>query len=483
MTSLWLDRPRPAYTDPWPDDATVDDLVVGAGLTGMCTALLLARAGRRVAVVEARQVGGVTTGNTTGKVSLLQGTTLSGLQSSQSREVREAYVDANREGMEWLLRFCDEHGVPYQRRAAITYASTPAQVKSVRAEHEAARELGLPTRLVDRLDVPFPHHGAVVLDDQAQLDAWEVLAALAEEVRRHGGTIHEGRRATSAAASAESVRTTFTDDVRTTFTDDSELRARHLVLATGIPMLDRSLHFARVEPMRSYALAFEHATPPDGMFLSAGSPGRSIRDAPGSGGRLLLVGGAGHTVGRNRRPTSEHYDELREWTHEHFPGAVETHAWSAQDYRSHTGVPLVGRIPLGGGAVYGATGYGKWGLTNGVAAAHAIAAEILGSRAPGESGNPLQWRAVLEVARLNAEVGALLTLGHLGALAQALPVPAGRRGERPPVCTHLGGRLKWNDAEGSWDCPLHGSRFAADGSVLEGPATRPICLDRRNLQP
>ena len=37
---------------------------------------------------------------------------------------------------------------------------------------------------------------------------------------------------------------------------------------------------------------------------------------------------------------------------------------------------------------------------------------------------------------------------------------------------HLKGIVSWNDAEKSWDCPLHGSRFSADGDVIEGPSTR-----------
>src|ERR1700712_5809678 len=127
MTSLWLDGRSPITDDELPLDVPVDDLVVGAGLTGLVTALLLARAGRRVAVVEARHVGAVTTGNTTAKLSLLQGTHLSRILSHQSEKVGRAYVEANREGMDWLLRFCADHGVEGQRRSAVTYAAAGSE--------------------------------------------------------------------------------------------------------------------------------------------------------------------------------------------------------------------------------------------------------------------------------------------------------------------------------------------------------------------
>jgi len=143
-TSLWHDRP-PIDTDESLGDA-YDDLVVGAGLTGLVTGLLLARAGRSVAVVEARGVGAVTTGNTTGKVSLLQGTRLSHILERQSDRVARAYLEANREGQAWLLRFCEDHGVPFERRDAVTYAPDRRSLDSARSEHEAARHLGLDVR-------------------------------------------------------------------------------------------------------------------------------------------------------------------------------------------------------------------------------------------------------------------------------------------------------------------------------------------------
>lgn len=467
MTSLWLDRSRPVRDDELADGGH-DVVVVGAGLTGLTTALLLARGGLRVACVEARTVGAVTTGRTTGKVSLLQGTHLSRIRRHQSERVARAFVDASREGMEWLLRFCDDHAVPYQRRAAVTYAATDGELSTAEREHRVAGSLGLPVQWHDRLDVPFPHAGATVLEDQAQLDAMEVLAALVEQLRAHGGTLHQGRRVRSVSRGGEPV-------VRLDSGED--LRARHVVLATGTPILDRGLYFAKLEPQRSYALAFAGGPALDGMYLSAGSDARSVRDAPGG---ALVVGGSGHVVGRTRSERA-HLEALRTWSARHYPGLAETHAWSAQDYRTPDGVPFVGHLPRGGGRIHVATGYEKWGMATAVVAARAISGDILGAEpswARALHRRVTRPSGAAEVARFNLGVGASLVTGAVRTVRERLPGTAGpaqaRECEVVGVCTHLGGLLKWNDAEATWDCPLHGSRFTRDGEVLEGPATRPL---------
>lgn len=491
LTSLWQDRhPRTPRQGPQEVGGTWDVVVIGGGLTGVTTALLLGRAGRSVLLVEADHVGVGTTGRTTAKISLLQGTQLSTIARKHSAAVAATYVEANREAFAWVERFCEDHEVPVQRRAAYTYAQGERGVAAVRAELEATKAAGLPVEWVDELPLPFPTHGAVRLDDQLQVDPLELLDALSLEAAAHGVTIVEQARVQ---------RVSGRDPVRVQ-TERGEAEADLVVVATNMPILDRGAFFARMSPGRSYGLAFRTPSQAvDGMFLSADSPTRSLRDAPGDGGgHLLLVGGNGHTTGRTSSEQAK-IDDLRRWTQEHWPGAEETHAWSAQDYLPHHSLPFAGPLLPGVDEVLVAGGYSKWGMTNAVAASLALSGRILGGHMEWaevmRTWTPRELRGLGTSALLNAEVGVELTAGWLRPLTSpglgAAPgegdadVRYDRFGQVPTassrvdgverrvsaVCTHLGGIVRWNDAERSWDCPLHGSRFAPDGEVLEGPAT------------
>src|SRR5919112_1562343 len=169
MTSIWLDRAETFTSDPFEPGSSYDTVVAGAGLTGLVTALLLARSGQKVLVIEARFPGAVTTGNTTAKVTLLQGTFLSQLARQYSPKQVQAYVDANREGQAWLLRYLDEHKVAYQRRDAYTYAATAQGTEKLREEVSAATTAGLDVDYVRDPGLPFPVQGAVRLANQAQI--------------------------------------------------------------------------------------------------------------------------------------------------------------------------------------------------------------------------------------------------------------------------------------------------------------------------
>jgi glycine/D-amino acid oxidase-like deaminating enzyme/nitrite reductase/ring-hydroxylating ferredoxin subunit len=489
LASVWLDPPPTIETDQIDSDAHYDVAVVGAGLTGLVTALLLAQAGRGVAVLEARSVGAVTTGHSTAKVTLLQGTRLSTVVANHTEHVAGAYVEGNREAQTWLTAYAAEHDVQMQHRDAYTYASTQSGASAVRREFDIARRLGLPVDMTDAVELPYPTYAAVCLRDQMQINPAEILAALARDLRAAGGRLSENARVTRVVR----------DESCHLITSAGNITADNVVLATGIPFLDRGLYFAKVTPQRSYAMAFRGVTQiPQGMYISADLPTRSLRAALRNGEELLLVGGNGHPAGRHTVNPSELIADLTEWTSRWFEGAERTHVWSAQDYEAHGGVPFVGKLPRGGGQVYLATGYSKWGMTNSVAAALRIRGEIVDDELPW--ARTLATRvskpaSAIRYFRANAAMGVAAAQGWLSAElhplkdedrrpAEGTGVVGAERGEPvaistvdgqtcslSAVCTHLGGIVRFNDLEKSWDCPLHGSRFAADGTLLEGPAT------------
>lgn len=492
--SLWHSQDAgPHVHDAWSQRADAyDTVVVGGGLTGVVTALLATRAGQRVALIEARDIGAVTTGNTTGKISVLQGTRLSQIARRHSQPVTQAYADANLAAQDWLVDYCAHVGLTTEAADAYTYAESAAHTRAVDAEYRACRGAGLPARLVRETGLPYAVAAAVLVPNQVQFDPMPMLRAAVQEIRGLGGDVFTHLR----------VRTVRTDSSScTVVTGDGDVRTDHVVLATGIPILDRGGFFARLEPDRSYAGAFElPGEPPEGMYLSVDTPTRSLRTAPRRAGRLLLVGGNGHVVGRHGS-TSAAVADLTEWTRQRFPGARRVSHWSAQDYSTPDELPYVGFLLPDNDRVSVATGYGKWGMTNSVAAAHLTAMRIIGSPDPqieswGKAFTAWSVDRLFDApgtARFNAAVGLHLACGWWDAATSTAPSdpPAEGQGRvvrervRPvgvctvngtthrvgAVCPHLGGVLRWNDAERSWDCPLHGSRFDADGTLLEGPAT------------
>lgn len=498
LLSLWhvtspTIRVGTSHADP---PGHTDVAVVGGGITGLTAAVLLSRAGQRVTLIEARTLGAVATGNTTAKLSLLQGSTYSSIRASSGDDAVQAYLDANREGQAWLIRELQltPHAEAAMRYApAVTYAVTADGAASIDAEADACRTAGLIVDSVRVTELPFPVTAAIRLDDQVLLHPMHVLAALAEELRSRGGTIVEDCRVTNYREENGHV------DIETSRGD---LDASALLIATGTPIRDKVVFSPRIVPSRSYAAAYEVDPErlPRGMFVSIDTPTRSLRPARGPDGSVVLVvGGGGHVTGRED-DTSASIEELDVWTTHHFGRARRVTAWGAQDYRLSGGVPFAGRVP-GHDRVYAATGYNKWGMTNAVAAAHAMTSELL--------GQPRAWAKTLieQFGHASETIETVSSVaGHMvndwaraettpASAAQDLqdgsgvvvreglaPVAVSRVGDEvcrvSGVCTHMGGILNWNELERSWDCPLHGSRFSRNGEVLEGPAVE--ALDQRD---
>ncbi|MBI2704807.1 MAG: FAD-dependent oxidoreductase [Actinobacteria bacterium] len=468
----------------------VDVAIVGAGICGLSLARLVAASGASVVVLDAGSLAAGATGNTTAKISALQGSSLSELRDRVGSERTAVYATANLAAVDQVARFVVDDAIDcgFERAAACTYATDARGTEVVTREHDAAQEAGLSTRLGSAPELAFPTTAAVWLDDQAQFHPRRYCLGLADAIGRAGGRVLSHIRVLGVDERREGCVLS---------TAHGDLHAERVVLATHLPFPDSGGFFARAHPYRSYAIAARIAGPRlAGMYINAGERTRSLRSTPDG---WTIVGGEGHKVGHDD-DTRDRYRALEEWTHTNLGDAEIGHRWSAQDYLSVDGVPYVGRLTAHHDRVYVATGFRKWGMTNGTAAAMLLH-DLL-------SGRAHPWAETFDATRLapgasiaslvaeNVEVGKRLVGDRIRTIhpPPAADLPAGGGGicrlDGQTVaayrdddgalhavaanCSHLGCRLMFNTAERSFDCPCHGSRFDVDGHVLEGPAVEDL---------
>lgn len=466
----------------------VDDVVVGAGVVGLTTALLLARGGHRVVVVTAESVGGGASGRSVGAVSQLHGTAYRRMAGETARKNAAAYRAMNADGFAFLADLLETTGTPHERRDAYLVASRRDGAVRIDEEHLAAHRAGLRLEKLQHADeLPFEHHGALRLRDQIRLEPARLLSALAIAAREVGVRIVERERVVDIRVRPRGVSVVETGV--------AEYAGRHVVLATGTPILDRGLYALKTAAYRLVAIGGPSAAAPLPIVTAIG-PGGSTTVSMSTEGHVDAVGQA-HPVGTGGSELRR-ADLLEATLRQMVPDFVRTDAWSGQDYRPFNPIAFVGMLPLGGGAVSFASGFDGWGLTQGAAAGLRLSRDLLGLSRP-EWATTIGRRItrpksqgiglVADVRSASVRITGLrrLASGDLALLREgdgvvhrtdAGPVATSLSGDVlrsvSASCTRAGGVVTWNDLESSWDCPVCGSRFDVDGSVLEGGARGPL---------
>jgi glycine/D-amino acid oxidase-like deaminating enzyme/nitrite reductase/ring-hydroxylating ferredoxin subunit len=485
--SLWLDSAERPEPQPLGRDLEVDVAVIGAGIIGLTAALELIRDGAEVAVLEGRRVACGVSGNTTAKLTSLHGLRYRSLRSSHGDDAARTYAEANEWGIGQVERLATELGIDcdLRRKPNFTYTEDPARRDEIEAEVDAANAAGLAAAFVEETELPFEVAAAVRLERQAEFHPVKYLLGVAAALEDAGAPIFERTRA--VGLSGGRVRTEA----------GPEVLAERVIVATQLPFLDRGLFFARARPMRSYAISARvRAEPPEGMYLQAEKPGRSLRSAPWGDGEVLIVGGESHELG-SANPR-ERFDAVERYARQRFDVAGIEHRWSAHDYMPDDGLPYVGRAWPASDRVLTATGMSKWGLAMGTAAARMLADQALG-REHEWAGRFDPWRlpppsSAPELLKHNVSAGvrffadrarrgggvADLAPGDGRVIGDGLAQRAVHRDDDGRLhavsarCTHLGCIVRWNSAERTWDCPCHGSRFEPGGAVANGPAVHPL---------
>ena len=470
------------------NDLDVDVAIIGGGITGLTTAYLLKSSGIRVAVIDSNRIIKGVSGHTTAKITSQHSLKYSKMINAVGEEKAQQYAFANQAAIDLISNIIEDKNIDcdFLRTPAYVFTQDDTYVKKIEDETNAAIKLKLPAEYVEKLDLPFAIKGAMKFSDQAQFHPRKYLLALASAIEGEDCHIFENTRVVDIEEGEPHIVVT---------DSGKKIRADSVVQATRYPFYDKpGLYFTRLYPERAYLLGMHiNSSFPEGMYINAESPSRTLRLHTTDDDSLLLIGGENHKTGHGAN-LHQHYEIIRDYAQQYFDVIDIPYRWSAQDYTSMDEIPIVGQMTSGKNKIYLATGFEKWGISNGTAAAMIISDLILKEENPWEPVyNPSRFTPVASAKNFiveNADVAKNYVKGKLNIPEGTDHVEKGEavitevdgyklgmykdmNGELHFVsttCTHIGCELKWNSAELSWDCPCHGSRFTYTGDIIEGPA-------------
>jgi glycine/D-amino acid oxidase-like deaminating enzyme/nitrite reductase/ring-hydroxylating ferredoxin subunit len=480
-------------------DTSVDVAVIGGGIVGITTAYLLKQEGFKVAIIEADHILQGTTGHTTAKITSQHGLIYHKIKKNMGEEKAKQYADANQNAIEFIEALINKKNIKcdFHRSPAFVYTQDNNYVNQIEEEYLAASQLGIKAAYQEDLSLPFDVKAAVKFENQARFHPRKYLLPLAEDIPGDDSFIFEQTRVINIEEG----------DPCTIITNrENKVKAKIVVIASHFPCYDGlGFYFMRLYPERSYALAVKIKEPfPEGMFITAEDPGRSLRLQDLNGEQLLIISGEHHKTGQGE-DTSNHYRNLKTFTKDNFHTTDILYRWSTQDYTTPDEVPYTGHLTSRTPNLYVATGFGKWGMTNSTASALIIRDLIVKNESPwADVYNPSRFTPIASAKNFvmeNANVVKELIGGKLAVLPENVKIEPGTaktfelegqkvgayRDEKDALhftdttCAHMGCEVKWNSAEKSWDCPCHGSRYTYEGDIIEGPAIKSIKNDGEEL--
>ena len=492
-SSIWCEgTPSTSYPQ-LTEDINTDVAIVGAGITGITCALLLKKQGLKVAVIDSSRIAMGATSYSTAKITTQHGIIYDKLITTLGMERTQQYADANKSALEFIRNTVKEYSIDcsLETQDAYIYTNKQKYVSQLEKEVSASKSLGMSAEYMTEIPLPLNILCAERFPNQSQFHPRRYLLALAAVLPGDGCHIYENTRIMDLQQEGSKNVLISASGCRIT--------CKYVFLASHFPFCDKGgMYFTRLYPMRSYVIAAAlQEKYPGGMYITAETPGLSIRHHQHDNGDVVLFGGESHQTGQGT-DTKEHYKRLLGFAQNHFTVNQVLFHWSTQDYDTPDALPYAGCLTSSNPNVFMASGFRKWGFTNGTASAMIIRDLIINGSSPWQDAyNPQRFTPVASSAvfiQENLDVAKNLIKGKLNPGDDTDHIPTGEariinmNGERVGVyrdeegimhtvditCTHLGCELVWNSAEKTWDCPCHGSRFSYDGTIIDGPATHKI---------
>ncbi len=505
--SLWMATAAVPNQGTLMEDTHADVGIVGAGIAGITTAYLLAKQGRSVVVLDDGPIGGGQTQRTTAHLSNAIDDRYFEIERLHGSKGAKLAASSHTAAIDRIESIVGEEQIAcgFVRLDGYLFLPPAGSPDMLYRELAAAHQAGLGG--VERVPraplLGFDTGPCLRFPHQAQFDPLRYLTALAGAIQRAGGRIFTGTHAETIAGGKPA---------RIKTSNGLTVTADAVVVATNSPVNDLVAIHTKQAAYRTYAIG---AIVPRGavataLYWDTLEPYHYVRIQPlspevgmtaerGSEGEdVLIVGGEDHKTGQ-AETQSHPYARLEAWARVRFPMIREVRfRWSGQVMETIDGLAFIGRNPLDEPNVFIVTGDSGMGMTHGTIAGILLTDLILGRENPWAMlYDPARktLRALgrfmkenLNVARQYAD---WLTSGDVASTAQIQPGAGAvlRRGLTKiavyrdeqgacrggsAVCPHLGGIVHWNDAEKTWDCPCHGSRFDRLGGVLNGPANRDL---------
>lgn len=486
-----------------PDSAPpheVEVAVIGAGIAGVTTALLLRREGLEVTIFDEGAPGSGQTERTSAHLSSVLDDRFDLLERARGVGIASICHDSHASAITEIERIVREEGIDcnFRRLDGYLFTGSDGDAEVIEREFEAARRAGARVERIanggampGQLGFAGP---ALRFAGQATFDPTAYFAGLLRAATQVGVQLSLGRRVVDVKGASAGRE----DRAEVTLEGGHVVRARHVVVATNVPSpLNTWVGIYLKEfAYRTYVVALEvpKGSVIDALYWDTDDPYHYVKLEPGRDGEhdLLVVGGEDHKTGQDGASPAR-FEALVEWARRHFPSAAEVVArWSGQVVETGDGLAFIGRAPGAGENVYCVTGDSGMGLTHGTLGASILRDLILARPNPwAEAYSPtrklVNLRLLGEVLNVGKQYLDLLSPGEVASEAELQPGQgailrtgihklavyrdeAGTVHRMNASCTHLKCVVHWNPVERSWDCPCHGSRFHCTGRVVMGPA-------------
>ena len=491
--SYWEASARLLEKDSLNQSIETDVCIIGGGISGLTTAYLLAKAGRRVIVVDDGAIGGGETCRTTAHLSNALDDRIYRVEGWHGEEKTRLAVDAHTRAIGEIERIVETERIDcdFLRVDGFLIDAGEESDDDLQKELEAAHRAGFAdVEFFERAPLKdFDTGRCLRFPRQGQFHILKYLSGLAKTIEANGGKLFSNTRAVEwKGEDAPEVKTA----------SGQTIRAKSIVLATNYPIMSKM--FAKLPAYRTYVIGAK--IPKDSiekcLIWDTADPYRYVRTQPENDYDVLIVGGEDHRTGQDDN-ADEHFGRLVQWTQKRFPQAEEIlYKWSGQFLETHDGLAFIGKYSSSEPNVYLITGDSGMGMTHGTIGGMLVSDLILGRTNP--------WTEVFEPSRLATQSIAeavpeiisstspyvdWITAGDVSSVDEikngdgaiiskgttkiaAYRDENGKLYQRSAVCVHLGCIVRFNSLEKTWDCPCHGSRFGIDGCVINSPAIAPL---------